>query len=85
LWELAALLAVENDPHSRVLGKVLEMVLGSSSHEQQVACLECVSLAVVNEDASPTDDDIEFILCVRRLLVRSYRQGELHVEGAALQ
>jgi hypothetical protein len=46
-WDLATRGAVEDKPHGEVLGKVLETMLGSRSHEQKVACLEWVPLAVV--------------------------------------
>jgi hypothetical protein len=48
--DLTAIRAVENNPHGEFIGKVLEMVLDSRSHEHQVAWLEPVALAVVNQD-----------------------------------
>jgi hypothetical protein len=84
-WDLTATGAVEYNPHGEVLGKVLETMLGSRSHEQKVACLERVPLAIVTEDASAADDDVDLVLCVRSLLVRGHRKGELYVKGATLR
>jgi hypothetical protein len=38
---------VEDNPYGKVLGKVLEAMLGSSSDEHNIARLECISLAIV--------------------------------------
>jgi hypothetical protein len=84
-WDLATTGAIEDNPHGEVLGKVLETMLGSRSHEQKVACLEWVPLAIVKEDTSAADDDVDLVLCVRNLLVRGHREGEFYIKGAALQ
>ena len=36
-WDLAALRAVEDNPHRKILRKVLETMRGSRSNEQNVA------------------------------------------------
>lgn len=61
------------------------MVLRSSGHEQEVTSLEGVSLAVVNQDASAADDDLDLVPCVRSLLVRRHGEGKLHAYVAPLQ
>jgi hypothetical protein len=57
--------AIENSVHCEVFGDVLELMLDASSHEQEVAWLECLPLAVVKQDAFPSDDDIKLVLLVR--------------------
>ena len=83
--DLAPLRAVKDNPHGEVLGKVLEMMLGSRGHEHKVAWLEWVPLAVVKQEASAANDDINLVLCVRGLLVWRHGERELYVKGAALQ
>jgi hypothetical protein len=39
-------------------------MLDSSSHEQKVAWLEYLPLAVVKQDASAPDDDVNLVLLV---------------------
>ena len=39
--------SVEDNPYGEVFGKVLEVMLGSSSDEHNITRLECVSLAVM--------------------------------------
>lgn len=46
-WDLASVRAVEDNPHSEVLGKIFEPVLGACGHEDKVAGLERVPLATV--------------------------------------
>jgi hypothetical protein len=46
-WDLASVRAVEDNPHSEVLGKILEPVLGACGHEDEVAGFERVPLAAV--------------------------------------
>jgi hypothetical protein len=60
-------------------------VLDSCSHEQQVACLERVSLSVVKEDASAPNDDVHLVLGVWGLFVRGHGQCEFHIACAALE
>jgi len=77
--DLASPGAVEDHPHGEVLAEVLETMLGPCGHEQKIARLERVPLAVVKQDAPAADDDVDLVLRMRRLLVRGRREGELHV------
>ena len=61
------------------------MMLGSGSDEQEVARLERFPLAIVNENTTTANDDVDLILPVRCLLVRRHRERELYVKGATLQ
>jgi len=45
--DLSTCRPVEDNPDGEVLGKVLEVMLGSGSDDHNVASLECVSLAIV--------------------------------------
>ena len=81
---------MEHDPDLEVIGKVLEPMRNSRSHEQQVARLERVSLAVVKQDTSATHDDVHLVLRVRSRLSgrwtrREATEGESNVERAAPQ
>src|SRR5262249_29799317 len=85
---LATTGAVEDDPHGEVLGKVLEAMLGSRSHEQEIARPERVPLAVMKEDAAAADDNVNLVLGVRRRRPRERRKAterEHGLQGAALQ
>src|SRR5580692_9374930 len=77
--------AVKYTPQSDVLGNVLELMLDPRSDEQEVARLEPVSLAVVNEYSSAANDEVNLVLCMRRLLVRAQGEAKGYVESAALQ
>jgi len=83
--DLTARGPVEDNPHGEVLGKVLKTMLGSRSHEQKVACLKRVLRAVVNQDASAADDDVDLVLLMRSLPVRRHGEGEFYIKCAALQ
>src|SRR5262245_39760200 len=61
---IAAARTVEDHPHGEVLCKILETMLDSRGHEEKIAWPESVSLAVVEEDAAATDDDVNFVLRV---------------------
>jgi hypothetical protein len=77
---------VEHDPHSEVLAELVETVLRPCGHEQKVARLEWIPLALMKEDASPADDDVHLVLCVAGWLCRPLRRRrEPHVEAPALQ
>ena len=83
-WRLASGGTVEDNPNGEILGKVLEAMLGSSRHEEKIARFEGIPLAVVKEHASAADDDVDFVLSMRCLLVGSNGKGKLYVQGAAL-
>jgi hypothetical protein len=57
--------AIKNAPHGEVVADVLELMLDSRSHEQEIACLEWFPFAVVKQDTPPSDDDVNFVLLVR--------------------
>jgi hypothetical protein len=40
-----------------------------------------IPLAVMNERSSPADDDVNLVLCVRRLLLRGHRECERQHQG----
>jgi hypothetical protein len=83
--DLATRGAKEDDPHGEVLGKVLKVVLGSRRHAEKVARFEAGARAVVKENTSASDDDVNLVLFVRGLLVGEHGEGELDVEGTSLQ
>jgi hypothetical protein len=59
-------------------------MLGPGSDKQEIARLEPIPLAVVDENSSTANDDVEFVLRVGRLLIRRHRERELYVKGATL-
>ena len=63
-------------------------MLGSRSHEQKIARLERVPLAVMKEDAAATEDDVNLVLGVRSRRPRQRGEAterEHGLQGAALQ
>jgi len=84
-WDLATMRAVKYTPQGEVLGNVLELMLGPRSHEQEVAGLEPVPLAVVNEYSSAANDEVNLVLCMRRLLARAQREAKGYIKSATLQ
>jgi hypothetical protein len=60
-------------------------MLGPGSDKQEIARLEPIPLAIVDENASTANDYVDFILRVGRLLIRRHRERELYVQGATLQ
>lgn len=70
-YHLAALRAEEDDPHGEIVRKVFETMRGASSDEQEVPSLASITVPVVNEYASATDDHVHLVLLVRCLDVRS--------------
>ena len=65
---------VEYSPQGEILGEVLVVMLSPRSDEQKLARLERVPLAIVNENTSTANDDVDLILRVGRLLVRRHRE-----------
>lgn len=57
-------------------------MLDPRSHEKEVAGLKHVPFAIVNENSSATNDEVDLILCVRRLPARAHREGEGYIQGA---
>src|SRR5206468_12751964 len=84
-WQLASRRTVEDHPDGEVLAEILEPVRGSGGDEEAIAGLECLALAVVKQDASAAEDDVDLVLCVGRLLVGRQRPGELYVETTVPQ
>jgi hypothetical protein len=84
-WDLASTGAVENNPHNQVIAEGFESMLGSGGHEQKVAWLEWVPLAIVKQNPSAANDNVNLVLCVRRLLIRTGGRREFYFEGAAPQ
>src|SRR5262245_30683383 len=84
-WNLATTGAVEDTPHKEVIAEVFKSMFGCGGHEKKVPRLKPVPLAIVKQNASPANHDVDLVLFVRRLLVRACRCTEFHVEGAALQ
>src|SRR5262249_7707159 len=83
--DLAAAGPVEDPPHQEVVAKIFKPMVGPGGHEKEVAGLEGVPLAIVKQDATAANDDVDLVLCVRRLLIRARRRPEDDVEGAAAQ
>ena len=73
--------AVKHTPQSEVPGNVLKLMLSPRSYEYDVTRLKRVSLAIMDKHSSPADDDVNLVLCVRRLFlwggqgVRTRHQG----------
>src|SRR5262249_38540159 len=82
---LASPRAVEDDPDSQGRAEILEAGLDAPGYEQDVAGLQGVAPARVEEDAAPAHDDVDLVLLVRRLLVRVQRKGEQEPDRAALE
>ena len=81
-WDLAALGTVKYTPYRKILGSVLELMLDPGSHEQKVAGLKHVPFAIVNEHSSAANDEVNLVLCVRRLRARAHREQESHIQRA---
>jgi hypothetical protein len=81
---LTAFSAVKDAPYRKVLGKRFESVLDSCGNEQQVACFEGITLSVMEENASATNDDVDLVLRMWGLFVRRHGEGELYIAGAPL-
>jgi hypothetical protein len=77
--------AVKYTPQGQIVGSVLELMLDPCSHEQEVACLEPVPLAVVNQYSSAANDEVNLVLCMRRLLARAQREAKRYVKSATPQ
>jgi hypothetical protein len=69
-WQFTAPTAIKYAPQSQIIAEVLVVMLDAGGHEQDVTCIEPVPFVVVDEHATPTNDDIELVLFVWRLLVR---------------
>jgi hypothetical protein len=76
---------VKYTPQGEILGNVLELMLGTRGHEQEVAGFEPIPLSVVNEHSSAANDEVNLVLCVRRLLARGQRETKGYVKSATLQ
>ena len=81
---LTAFSAVKNAPYREVFGERFESVLDSCGNEQQVAYFEGIALAIMEENASATSNDVDFILRMWGLFVRWHGEGELDIAGASL-
>jgi hypothetical protein len=75
---------MEDDPHSEVLGEVLEPVLGSCGYEDKVPGFKRMSAAIVKEDAAAAHDNVDLVLCMGSLAVRGHGQRKQHPDRAAL-
>ena len=60
-------------------------MLDASSHEKEVAWREWLPLAVVEQHATASDDDVNLILLVRCLWDGALGDGERYIESATLQ
>ena len=79
---------MKDNPHGEVIGKLLEAMLGSRSNEQKIARLKWVSLSVMEEDSSATQDEVDLILYVWSCGARKRGeapQREHRVQGSAPQ
>jgi hypothetical protein len=77
--------SVKYAPQGQIVGSVLKLMLGPRGHEQDVARLERVPLAVVKEESSPSNDEVKLVLYVRRLLARALRDGKGYIKRATPQ
>ena len=82
---LASARPVENAPDREIFAVLGELMLDASRDEQQIAGFERVAFAIVKHHAAPADDDIDLVLDMRGLLFRGDRNGECHIQGAALK
>jgi len=76
--------AGEHTPQSEVLGNVLKLMLGPRSYEEDVTRLKRVPPAIMNKHSSAADDNVNLVLCVRRLFLLEYRECERDIKGAPL-
>lgn len=83
--DFATIVAIKYPPHGKVLDHVVELVLDPGSHEEEVARFEPVLLAVMNEHSPAANDEVNLVLCMRRLLFRNESEGKGYVKGATLQ
>jgi hypothetical protein len=60
-------------------------MLDAGGDEQDVPGIEPVPSVIVDEHATTTNDDIEFVLFVWRLVVRGTGDREFDIECAALK
>ena len=81
-WDLAALGTVKYTPYRKILGSVLELMLDPRSHELKVAGLKHVPFAIVNEHSSAANDEVNLVLCVRRLRARTCGEGKGYIQRA---
>jgi hypothetical protein len=77
--------AVKYAPKCQVVGSVFKLVFGPCRHEQDVARLKRVTLAVVKEESAAANDEVKLVLWVGRLLHRSMRDGKGYIKGATPQ
>lgn len=66
---LAAIRAVEEDPDGQILGEILEAMNLPGGREEERSGLKGVSRHAIKEPATPSGDDVDFVLPVRRLRV----------------
>lgn len=76
---------VKHAPHGKILGNVLDLVLDSGSHEQEVTCLERFTLTIVQEHSPATNDEVNLVLRVWGLLARALRKGKGYIQRATLE
>jgi hypothetical protein len=81
-WDLAAFGTIKHPPYRGVLGNILELMLGSRSHEQEIARLKRVPPPIVQKHSPAANDEVDLILCVWRLRARAHRKGKCHIQGA---
>jgi hypothetical protein len=61
---------MKDDPHGKIVAEVLKPVLDSGCDEQAVPRFKRLPLTVMEQHAPPADDDVDFVLFVRRLPIR---------------
>lgn len=57
-------------------------MLDPRSHEQEIAGLKRLPFAIVNEHSSTANDEVDLVLCVRRLRAWAHREGEGYIQRA---
>jgi hypothetical protein len=60
-------------------------MLGPCGHEREVACFAQVPLAIVNKRPSASNDQVDLVLFVWRLLPRNQGNRKSHIKRAASQ
>lgn len=73
---------VKHTPYREILGSILELTLDPSSHEQEVARLKHVPLAIVNEHSSAASGEV-ISSCACAICGRGRTgEGEGHIQRA---
>src|SRR5258708_4170842 len=82
---ITAFRTIEDDPYREVVRELLEAMLDSGGHEQQVARREGMALRAVHELAAARHDHVDLVAGVRLLRIGAARRVELDAQRSALE